>query len=190
MTVSGCWKKPAGEQSVLMIESFLCLCWRRRYANGPHTSPDGVCLCPWPLHRWGQQTVWSVDRKGTFACSLFPVVLMITPNTSHDFGEVYKTGLEKEIAVLCCRCLSAVKFWMHFSVSTFSLWKKNASDHICCQIYYHFEDIKVLCLARLWLRIWRLNMSYLLSKFLYIFCDVKASENLHNVKYWQSCLNG
>lgn len=26
MTISGCWKKPAGEQSVLMIESVSCVC--------------------------------------------------------------------------------------------------------------------------------------------------------------------
>lgn len=49
--------------------------------------------------------MWSVDRKGTFACSLFPVVLMITPNTSHDFGEVYKTGFMLSLFV-CCEILN------------------------------------------------------------------------------------
>lgn len=41
----------------LMTESFLCPHWRRRYANGPHTSPDVICLCLWLLHKWGQHTV-------------------------------------------------------------------------------------------------------------------------------------
>lgn len=75
---------------------------------------------------------------------------------------------------------------MDVSISAFSLWKKRLRIIFVVKIYYHFEDIKVLCLARLWFRIWRLKMSYLLSKFIYIFCDVKASENLYNIKYWQS----
>ncbi len=102
MTISTCWMKAEREHSVLMSESFLCLSRRLRYANGLHTSPDGVCLCPW-LHRWGQPQCEILcvcvcvcvcvkegengERKGTCRCSLDSVVLMII-KMSHDFTKV------------------------------------------------------------------------------------------------------
>ena len=54
-SLHGCWMKT--ENKVCWWQTFLWVCRRRWYANGLHTSPDGVCLCPW-LHRWGQRREW------------------------------------------------------------------------------------------------------------------------------------
>ena len=55
------------ENKVCWWQSFLWLCRRRWYANGLHTSPDGVCLCPW-LHRWGQRRVCACVCVGWCVC--------------------------------------------------------------------------------------------------------------------------
>lgn len=46
MIISACWMEIEREHSVWMTVNFLCWCRRQWYANGLHTSPDGVCLFP------------------------------------------------------------------------------------------------------------------------------------------------